>query len=149
MQIVNKKAWLNYQIVETLEAGIELTGSEVKSIRDGKVSLDGAHVAIGVGRGTYEARLLGMHAAAYLPAGSGQIDPTRTRRLLLKKSEIIALSDKIHARGLTMIPLRIYQKRGWIKVELGLVRGKKKWEKREVLKKRDIDREAERLLKRK
>lgn len=144
MEIVNKKARMNYRIFERFEAGVELTGSEVKSIRAGQVSLESAHVAIGVGNGTLEVRLLGMHASPYLPSGSVTVDPSRTRRLLLRRNQILSLLEKTKARGLTLIPLRLYLKRGWIKVEVGLVRGKKKWEKREVLKRRDLGREVER-----
>ncbi|MBI2309512.1 SsrA-binding protein SmpB [Candidatus Collierbacteria bacterium] len=143
-QILNKKARLNYQIIETVEAGIELLGPEVKSIRSGQVSLDGAHIQIGVSHNGPEARLVGMHASPYLSAGKLQIDTTRVRRLLLHKQQILGLWDKTKGKGLTMIPIRIYEKNGWIKVEIGLVKGKKKWEKREDLKRRDIEREAER-----
>lgn len=147
MEIINKKARLNYQILETFEAGIELLGFEVKSIREGKVSLEGAHVQVGVGSGALEARLVGMHAAPYLPSGKLEIDPTRTRKLLLHKSEIQKLWQETQAKQMTAIPLRLYTKRGLIKVEVGLVKGKKKWEKREVLKKKDLRREEQRRLK--
>ena len=146
MQIINKKARLNYQILETMEAGVELTGSEVKSIRAGQVSLDGAHVVIGFTDGTFAAKLIGMHTAGYMPAGSQQIDPTRTRKLLLHKTEILRLYEKGRAKGLAVIPLRIYDTRGWIKMEIGLVKGKKKWEKREVIKKRDVNRDVQREI---
>lgn len=141
MQILNKKARLNYQIFEAFEAGIELLGAEVKSIKAGQVSLEGAHVQIGVGPRGPEARLIGMHAAPFLPAGKLSLDPTRTRRLLLHKPEILAIWEKTRAKGLTLVPLKLYTQKGWIKVEVGLVRGKKKWEKRESLKKRDLERE--------
>ena len=147
MQILNKKARLNYQILETIEAGIELLGPEVKSIRSGQISLDGAHIQIGISHNGPEARLVGMHASPYLSAGKLHIDPTRVRRLLLHKHQILGLWDKTRGKGLTMIPLRIYEKKGWIKVEIGLVKGKKKWEKREDLKRRDIEREVERETK--
>lgn len=148
MNIINKKARLNYRVFETFEAGIELTGAEVKSVKSGQVSLDGAHVVVGIGRGSVEAQLVGMHAAPYLPAGSAQINPTRSRRLLLHRDQIIHLWEKTHARGQTLVPLRLYLKGGWIKVEVGLVRGKKKWEKRETIKRRDAVREVEREVKR-
>lgn len=144
MQILNKKARLNYQILETVEAGIELLGPEVKSIRSGQISLDGAHVQIGVSHSGPEARLVGMHASPYLSSGKLAVDPLRVRRLLLHKNQILALWDKTKGKGLTMIPTRIYEKKGWIKVEVGLVKGKKKWEKRDDLKQRDIKRELER-----
>lgn len=144
MEIRNKKAG-QYRILETLEAGIELLGPEVKSIRAGRVSLDGAHVIVGVGNsGTLEAHLIGMHAAPYLPTGVATIDPLRTRRLLLHRSEILALREKAHAMRMTIIPLRLYERRRMIKVSVGLARGKRNWEKREGVKKRDLRREIER-----
>ena len=146
MQILNKKARLNYQIIETFEAGIELLGSEVKSIKDNQVSLEGAHIQIGIGSGSLEARLVGMHAAPYLPSGKREVDPTRTRRLLLHKNEILKLWQEVQAKQMTAIPLRLYTKRGLVKVEVGLVKGKRKWEKREDIKKRDVKREVERAL---
>lgn len=146
MQILNKKARQNYQILESFEAGIGLLGFEVKSIKEGQVSLEGAHIQIGVGSGALEARLVGMHASPYLPAGKGEIDPTRTRKLLLHKNEILKLWQATQAKQMTLIPLRLYTKRGLIKVEVGLVKGKKKWEKREAIKKRDVRREMEREL---
>lgn len=147
MNIINKKARFNYTILDTIESGIELIGSEVKSIRAGQVSLDGAHIMIGVGEHGLEARLYGMHTASYLPAGINNIDPARTRRLLLHKDQIESLYSHSKSGGATLIPLRIYTKRGWIKVEVALVRGKKKWQKKEVLKNRDIRREIDRNLK--
>jgi len=98
---------------------------------------------IGINHNGPEARLVGMHASPYLSAGKLHIDPTRVRRLLLHKRQILGLWDKTRGKGLTMIPMRIYEKKGWIKVEIGLVKGKKKWEKREDLKRRDIEREIE------
>lgn len=147
MQILNKKARLNYQILETFEAGVALLGSEVKSIKDGQVSLEGAHIQVGIGSGTLEARLVGMHTAPYLPSGKIEIDPTRTRKLLLRKNEILRLWQETQAKRMTAIPLRLYTKRGLIKVEVGLAKGKKKWEKREALKKKDLRREEQRRLK--
>lgn len=149
MDIVNKKARQNYQILETLEAGIELVGPEVKSVRSGRVSLEGAHIHIGIGPSrTLEAHVIGMHAARYLPSGTQVIDATRFRRLLLHKNEILALYEKTKAKRLTVVPLRLYLKRNLVKVEVGLVRGKRKWEKREDIKQRDVAREIERALKR-
>lgn len=146
--IVNRRVGRDYTVIETIEAGIELLGAEVKSIREHQVRLEGAHVQIGVGQSrTLEARLVGMHAAPYLPSGNREMDPLRSRRLLLHKSEILRLSEKARATRLTTIPLKIYQKGGYIKVLIGLVRGKRKWEKREDLKKRDVKREIEREMK--
>lgn len=149
MDIVNKKARQNYQIIERFEAGIELIGPEVKSVRSGQVSLEGAHIHIGVGPSrTLEARVIGMHASPYLPSGTQGVDPTRLRRLLLHKDEILSLYEKTKAKRLTVVPLRLYLKRNLVKVEVGLVRGKRKWEKREDIKRRDVTREIERTLKR-
>lgn len=147
MQIVNKKAKANYRIIETIEAGIKLGGAEVKSVRQRRVSIDSSHVAITSAHGSLQARLIGMHAAPYLPAGRPQVDPGRSRRLLLHKNEILRLADRARSGGFTLIPLRIYDKHGWIKIEVALVRGKKQWEKRETLKKRDVQREIERSAK--
>lgn len=144
MQILNRKVRQDYQILESFEAGIELFGPEVKSIRQGQVRLEGAHVQVGVGPHGPEARLIGMHAAPYVPAGTASIDPTRSRRLLLHRAQILSLWEETRSKSLTLVPLRLYAKRGWIKVEVGLVRGKKKWEKKETLKRRDIEREIRR-----
>lgn len=153
MNITNKKARLNYTILDTLESGIELFGPEVKSIRSGQVNLEGSHVMIRpklvAGSWKLEADLIGLHAASYLPAGKQlNIDPTRPRRLLLHKDQIESLYSRSKSGGATLIPLRIYTKHGWIKVEVALVKGKKKWQKKETLKNRDIKREVERVLKR-
>lgn len=148
MEILNRKAFQRYRILEAFEAGIELLGSEVKSVKAGRVSLDSAHVVIGVGpSGRLEAHAVGMHAAPYLPSGTPSIDPLRTRRLLLHRSEILTLREKARAKGLAVIPLRLYERRGFIKVQIGLVRGKRMWEKKELIKKRDIGRDIEREMK--
>ncbi len=154
--IFNKKARLNYRILETFEAGIALTGPEVKSIRDGKVSLDGAHVQFGIGSPrftvnhspftTLEAYLVGLHTAPYLPAGRSATDPARHKKLLLHRDEILSISSKARSQNSTVIPLRLYSKRGLIKVEIGLAKGKKKWERRDDLKRRDAEREIKRAL---
>ena len=146
MRILNKKARLNYRILETFEAGIALTGPEVKSIRDGKVSLDGAHVPFGVGVRTMEAKLVGLHTSPYLPAGQSATDPARPKKLLLHRDEILNISAKSRSQNSTVIPLRLYSKKGLIKVEIALAKGKKKWEKKETLKQRDINREIRKAV---
>ena len=140
----NKRARFDYEIIDTFEAGIELTGAEVKSIKAGHVSLKGSHAAI-VKSGPI---LLNMHVRAYQPAGKQpDYDPVRTRKLLLHKKEIDHLRGKSQEQGLTIFPIRVYTKRGLIKVELGLGRGKKKYDKREVIKKREEERKMRRILK--
>ena len=135
----NKKAFFDYEITDTFEAGIVLTGPEVKSVRLGNVSLKESYAVAKEG----EIFLLNAHISPYKFAAENQ-EPARTRKLLLKASEIKTLIGKIQEKGLTLIPTKIYLKRGLIKVELGLGRGKKKYEKREKIKKKDIEREIER-----
>lgn len=144
MNIINKKARLNYKILESFEAGLALTGPEVKSIRDGKVSLDGAHVQFGIGVGTIEAYLVGLHTSPYLPAGQSAADPARPKKLLLHRDEILNISAKARSQNATVIPLRLYSKKGLIKAEIALAKGKKKWEKRADMKKKTVDREIRR-----
>jgi len=158
MHIINKKARLNYRILETFEAGIVLTGPEVKSIRDGQVSLDGAHVQFGIGSPpptthnpqptTLEAYLVGLHTSPYLPAGQSATDPARPKKLLLHRNEILSISAKSRSQNSTVIPLRLYSKNGLIKVEIALAKGKKKWEKKDTLKRREAEREMKRAMKR-
>ena len=140
----NKKARRDYHIEETLEAGIVLRGSEVKSLRDGKANLTDAYAWEEKG----EIWLSGLHISAYSHTRIEEQDPTRDRKLLLHAQEIRKLSIKIQQRGYTLVPLRIYFKRGYAKVELGLGRGKKLYDKREDLKAADAKREIERALRR-
>jgi SsrA-binding protein len=148
MKITNPKAFWNYDILETLEAGIDLLGPEVKSVRAGQVSLGEAFVRLRDG----EAYLINCHIHPYQPAG-GQaetaVSPTRSRKLLLHKKQLISLADKIAAKGLTLVPVSLYNKGNLFKLEVGLARGKKKWDKREALKKRDQLREEEMFFQRK
>jgi|SRR3989338_7746290 len=138
------RAIFDYDILEKIEAGIELTGAEVKAARAGHVSLKGAYAAIRSG----QAYLLGAHISPYAPAGTRLgYDPTRTRTFLLKKNELRRLAGKVESGGLTLIPLSVYTKAGLIKVELGLARGKKKYEKRAAIKKREVLRETRAALK--
>ncbi|MDW7710862.1 MAG: SsrA-binding protein SmpB [Deferrisomatales bacterium] len=138
----NKKARRDYHIEETLEAGIVLRGSEVKSLRDGKANLTDAYAWEQGG----EVWISGLHISAYSHTRIEEQEPTRDRKLLLHAQEIRKLAVKIQQRGYTLVPLRIYFKRGYAKVELGLGRGKKLYDKREDLKKADAKREMERAL---
>ncbi len=140
----NKKAYFDYKILEKFEAGISLTGNEVKSIRLGKISLKGSYVVIK----NEEAFLINCNIPPYQPANAPENhDPERTRRLLLRKKEIRYLIGKTKQKGLTLVPLRVYNKKGKIKIEIGLVKGKKKPDKREKIKKREQEREIRRALK--
>jgi SsrA-binding protein len=139
---VNRKASHEYEIVSTYEAGIVLQGTEIKSIRAGKADIGDAYVRLDNGEG----RLIGMHIAEWPGAASQNHEPKRTRRLLLHKSEIIAIGSKVKSKGLTLIPLRLYLSRGKCKVEIGLGRGKKAFDKRAAIADREGRREAERQL---
>lgn len=140
----NKKAYFDYEILETYEAGIELRGYEVKSVKLGHISLKGAYVTMK----DNEAWLLNAHISPYQPANMPKdYNPTRSRRLLLKKSEIAGLVGKSKSQGLTAVPLSVYTKKGKIKIRIGVGSGKRKYEKRELLKKRDAMKEVGRMLK--
>lgn len=140
--IVNKRARHDYEILETYEAGIVLKGAEVKSIREGRVSFTDSFVQVKKG----EMWLCNLHIAPY-PSAIQNYDPKRERKLLLKKKEIKRLFGILSQKGLTLIPLRIYFKRNKAKVEIGLARGKRKYDKREKLRKRYIEREMKRTIK--
>lgn len=141
----NKDARHNYHILESLEAGIELEGSEVKSLRAHKVNLDESFARIEKS----EAYLYSMHISPYPQAGRFNSDPKRRRRLLLHKSQIKKLFGQLTQKGLTLIPLRLYFKKGFAKVELVLAKGKKLYDKREDIRRRDSDRELRRELRNK
>ncbi len=141
--VSNRRARRDYEITETVECGIVLLGSEVKSIKAGMVSIAEAY-AEPVGN---EIWLKDMHVAVYPHSGHFGHEPTRPRKLLLRKDEIKRLVGKVSRRGYTLVPLSIYLKRGLIKLELGLGRGKRKYEKRETIKKRDMERDIRRELK--
>ncbi len=142
--ISNKKARFNYEILESYEAGIELFGFEVKSVREGKGNLEGAHVTIRGG----EAYLIGMTISPYQMANTPKdYEPMRNRRILLRKAEIGKLADSEAKKGLTIVCLSVYNKNRKIKLEVAVVRGKKKFDKRETMKKRDANREIRRTLK--
>jgi SsrA-binding protein len=140
---VNRQARHNYLIEETYEAGLVLVGSEVKSLRDGKANLTDSYARVQKG----QAFLLNTHISPYSGANQFNHEPTRTRKLLLHAREIERLTGKTKERGFTLIPLKLYFKNGRAKVELGLARGKKLYDKRETLKRRVAEREVERSLK--
>ena len=140
---VNKRARFDYEISETLEAGLVLQGTEVKSLRHGHVTLKDAYADIRDG----EAFLLNAHISPYTHADTSIYEPTRTRKLLLHKKEVRRLQGKTKEKGLTLVALQIYFKNGKAKVELGLGRGKKLYDKRSDQKKREADREISRALK--
>ena len=142
--IQNKKAYFNYEILDKIEAGIELLGFEVKSLKKGQGSLEGSHVIV---RGN-EAFVVNMQIPPYQPANTPKdYDTTRNRRLLLTKKEIESLSKSENQKGLTIIPISVYNKGRKLKLEVAIVRGKKKYDKRESIKKRDVERDIRRTLK--
>ncbi|MCX6785817.1 MAG: SsrA-binding protein SmpB [Candidatus Komeilibacteria bacterium] len=148
----NKKALFDYQILEKIEAGIKLTGPEVKVVRAGQIDLKGAYVLIKArpGSNSPEAWLTGSHIPKYKKAGYSQsgYNPDRDRKLLLNKGEIAQLIGKTKQKSLTLIPLSVYTAGRLIKVGLGLGQGKKKFDKRETIKKREFDRKKQFLIKR-
>jgi len=140
----NREAFFNYAIEKELEAGIILSGQEAKSAKGGNVSLKGAHVTIN----RDEAYLVNAHISPYKYAGElPGYDPTRSRKLLLNRSEIASLVGKYKQQGMAVVPLEFYTKRGFIKVRLGIGRGKKRYDKRESIKKREQEREIKRAIK--
>lgn len=140
----NKRARFDYDILETFEAGLQLLGHEVKSAKMGNVSLKGAYVVVG----RNGASLINTHIGRYSKAGPlPGYEPTRSRSVLLKKRELSYLQGKTHEQGLTLVPLSVYTKRTLIKLELGLGRGKKKYDKREAIKQREWKRQQSRILK--
>ncbi|MBI5188199.1 MAG: SsrA-binding protein SmpB [Nitrospirae bacterium] len=146
MKIVcqNRKAYHDYKIEETLEAGIALLGTEVKSLREGKANLKDGYVII---KGS-EVFLLNSHISPYTHGNISNHDPVRTRKLLLHRAEIERLSGKTTQKGYTLIPLKIYFKDSRAKVEIGLAKGKRLFEKRETIKEREAKREIARAIKR-
>ena len=141
---VNRRATHDFHILETLEAGLSLLGTEIKSIREGRVSIREAYVRP---EGD-EMWLLGAHVAHYPPAGPANHDPTRSRRLLLHRRQIRELSRRVEAEGMTLVPLRLYLKDGRAKLEIALGRGKRRYDKRAAIAKRDAQRQMERALRR-
>ncbi|MBI5847726.1 MAG: SsrA-binding protein SmpB [Nitrospirae bacterium] len=145
MKIVaqNRKAFHDYFIEETLEAGMVLTGTEVKSLRDARANLMDSYVLIK----DNEVFLFNCHISPYTHGNIMNHDPVRTRKLLLHKKELVKLQAKAAQKGYSVIPLKIYFKNGRAKTEIGLAKGKKQYEKRETIKKKEADREIERAMK--
>lgn len=143
MEIVNRKARFDYEVLEEIEAGIVLTGTEIKSIRDGKANIKDCYGVIRNG----EVYLLNMHISHYEQGNIFNHDETRTRKLLLHKKEIFKLNDSIQLQGLTLVPLKVYFKKNKAKILLGLCRGKKNYDKRESIKERDIKRDLQKNYK--
>ncbi len=136
----NKKALHDYHLSEKLEAGIKLTGAEVKSVKAGSVNLKGSFVIIENG----ELVIKNMHIGTYKPANQKTYEPVRNRKLLAHKKEIERFAGLIEQKKATVVPLNIHLKNGFVKLEIALARHKQKWDKREALKKRDLDREQKR-----
>lgn len=137
MIVDNRRARFEYHILETVEAGLVLNGTEVKSIRAGGTSLSEAYARFREG----EAWLMGMHVPPYKQGSFSNVEPNRPRKLLLHKEEIARLHGRVNEKGLTVVPLRLYFTRGIAKVLLGVARGKKLWDKRASAAKRDVERE--------
>ena len=143
MEINNRKAKYDYEIIDTIEAGIVLTGTEIKSIRNGKANLKDSYATIKNG----EAVLINMHISPYEQGNNFNHSETRTRKLLLHKKEILKLNDKIHMEGFTLVPIKLYFKGRVAKILLGIAKGKKTYDKREAIKKRDIERDIKSRMK--
>lgn len=141
----NKKAYYDYEILEKYEAGLVLIGQEVKSIKNGRINLAGSYVVMR----SNEPYLIGAKIPPYQPKNApADYNPEQSRKLLLNKKEINYLSGRVNERRFSLIPLKIYEQNGRIKLEFGLARGKKKYDKKEKIKKRDMEKEISRELKR-
>jgi SsrA-binding protein len=138
----NRKAFFDYTIIESYQAGIELSGSEVKSIRLGRVNLKDSFARAEKG----EIWLFNLHISPYEQGGRYNLSPTRQRKLLLKKQEINKLIGAVQEKGLTLIPLKIYLRGNWVKVDLAMAKSKKMFEKRDKIKKKETDREMARAF---
>ena len=143
MEILNRKARYDYELLDTFEAGIVLTGTEIKSIRNGSANLKDSYAIIK----NNEAYLLNMHISEYKQGNQFNHDETRTRKLLLHKNEIKKINDKISIKGLTLVPVKLYFLKGKAKIQLAIARGKHTYDKKETIKQRDIDREVKKQLK--
>ena len=145
MEINNRKAYHEYFVLETIEAGIVLTGTEIKSVRENGANIKDSYAIIK----NSEVFLLNMHIAHYEQGGIFNHNETRTRKLLLNKREILKLKEKIILNGNTLIPLKLYFSHGILKVQLGVCKGKKNYDKRDAIKERDIKREISKEIKNK
>lgn len=147
MSVTNKKAFHDYEVLQSFEAGIMLNGAEVKSIKKGSMSLTGSRVLVGDNDGREGVWLVGATVSPYVNASSEDYDPIRSRKLLLRKEEIEILRVKMKTKGLTVVPLKCYNKGDLIKLEIAVVRGKKQFEKREVERKREIEKSLRQAIK--
>ena len=143
-KIINRKARFNYELSDRVEAGIVLSGAEVKSAKLGQVSLKEAFARVDEAR---EAWLINAHIHPYKFADNEDYEPTRTRKLLLKRRELLALAKKLEGKNLSLVPTAMYTKGGKIKVEIAIGKGKKKWDKRRAIKEREGKREARKAMK--
>ena len=143
IEINNRKAKYDYEIIDTVEAGMVLTGTEIKSIRQGHAQLKDSYAIIRNG----EAFILNMHISTYKEGNIFNHEETRTRKLLLHKKEILKLNDKIRLEGFTLVPLKLYFKGQHAKLLIGIARGKKNYDKRESIKERDTEREIKKAMK--
>ena len=142
-KVINRKARFNYQLGERIEAGVVLTGAEVKSTKLGQISLNESFARVD-DKG--EVWLVNCHIHPYQFADNTDYEPTRSRKLLLKKSEILSLVKKIEGKKLALVPTAVYTKRGRVKVELAMGKGKKSWDKRRAIKEREQKREARSIM---
>lgn len=145
MEILNRKARYDYEIFDKFEAGIVLTGTEIKSIRNGSANLKDSYAIVK----NHEVYILNMFIAEYKEGNIFNHDETRTRKLLLHKKEILKIEDKINIKGYTLIPIKLYFDKGKAKIELGIAKGKHTFDKKETIKQRDIERETQKMLKNK
>ena len=143
VEILNRKANFDYAIEDTYEAGIALKGTEVKSIRNGKANIKDSYAIVR----NYEMFLINTHISLYEEGNNFNHEETRTRKLLLHKKEILKLKNKVEMEGYTLIPLKIYFVKQRVKVLIGLAKGKKNYDKRETIKKRDVEREMRKTIK--
>jgi len=143
IEINNRKAKYDYEILDTIEAGIVLTGTEIKSIKNGMANLKDSYAIIKNG----EIFLLNMHISHYEQGNIFNHDETRTRKLLLHKKEILKLNDKVSMLGYTLVPIKLYFKKNKAKILVGIAKGKKSYDKREAIKKKDIQRDIDKQMK--
>lgn len=143
IEINNRKAKYDYEILDTIEAGIVLTGTEIKSIKNGSANLKDSYAIIKNG----EIFLLNMHISHYEQGNIFNHDETRTRKLLLHKKEILKLNDKVNMLGYTLVPIKLYFKKNKAKILVGIAKGKKNYDKREAIKKKDIERQMNKTMK--
>lgn len=140
----NRKARHDYHIVDTIEAGIALVGTEVKALREGRCNLQDSHAFFQQGNNLPELWVSGMHISPYSHGNRENHEPTRLRKLLLHKSQLVKLFHRVQEKGITIVPLSLYFLGPYVKVELGLAQGKKKYDKRQDIKERDIKRRLQR-----